>query len=73
MAFKIPEEEVETTVNYLNIREQAGYQLETVEFHPDDGSESFSLEVYISINHPENIYYEPYASVERIVETVSGY
>lgn len=71
MAFKIPEEEIETTINYLNIREQAGYQLETVEFHPDDRSESFNLEVYISVNHPENIYYEPYASVELIVETVS--
>jgi hypothetical protein len=54
----------------LNIREQAGYELQTVEFHPDDGSDTFQLEVYISTAHSENIYFEPSATVEEIVETV---
>lgn len=71
MAYKVPEEEVEATVNYLNIREQAGYELQSVEFHPDDGSDSFHLEVYISISSPENIYFEPSATIETIVDTVS--
>lgn len=71
IAFKVPEDEVQATVSYLNIREQAGYELQTVEFHPDDGSETFELEVYISTAHPENIYFEPNASIEHIVETVS--
>ncbi|KAI6190130.1 Gamma-glutamylcyclotransferase [Aphelenchoides bicaudatus] len=70
LAYKIPENDVEATRAYLDHREQAGYELQTVEFHPDDGSPTFELEVYISTAHPENIYYEPTASIDEIVETI---
>lgn len=70
MAFEIPKEDVEATLTYLNHREQAGYELQSVEFHPDDGSSSFELEVYISINDSTNIYFEPRASIDLIVDTV---
>lgn len=70
IAFQVPDDEAEATVTYLNIREQAGYQLQAVEFHPDDGSDKFELEVYISLDHPDNIYFEPSATIEEIVDTV---
>lgn len=70
VAYNVPEEYVEETVNYLNLREQAGYELQSVEFWPDDGSDSIELQVYISINDPENIYFDSTASIDSIVETV---
>jgi cation transport regulator ChaC len=41
-----------------------------VRFYPDNGQEPFLLDVYISIDSPDNIYYDPNASVDQIVETI---
>ncbi|KAI6213339.1 Glutathione-specific gamma-glutamylcyclotransferase [Aphelenchoides besseyi] len=70
LAFRIPDDQVEATIEYLNRREQAGYERVQVDFHPSDGSQSFPLDVYVSVNDPENIYYDETATIEEIAETI---
>lgn len=70
MAFKIPEYAVESSLAYLNFRERAGYRMETVKFYPDNGSEPFDLNVYISIEEEQNIYNAGPTDEEEIVKTI---
>ncbi|KAE9555606.1 hypothetical protein FO519_001184 [Halicephalobus sp. NKZ332] len=70
LAYKVPDEAVESTFAYLNFRERAGYRCEQVQFHPDDGSEPFSLYVYISIEGTDNPYHTGPTEMEEIVSTI---
>ena len=70
LAYKVPDEAVESTFAYLNFRERAGYRCEQVKFHPDDGSEPFSLYVYISFESTDNPYHTGPTEMEEIVSTV---
>jgi cation transport regulator ChaC len=70
LAYRVPDEEIESTVSYLNLRESAGYRKEQVEFHPDDGSPSFPIHVYISVNDADNIYFTGHTEVDEIVQTI---
>ncbi|KAI1720653.1 chaC-like protein domain-containing protein [Ditylenchus destructor] len=70
MAFKIPDYAVESSLAYLNFRERAGYRMETVKFYPDNGSEPFDLNVYISIEEEQNIYNAGPTAEEEIVKTI---
>lgn len=44
--------------------------METVKFYPDNGSEPFDLNVYISIEEEQNIYNAGPTAEEEIVKTV---
>uniref|UniRef100_A0A0K0EMV4 glutathione-specific gamma-glutamylcyclotransferase n=1 Tax=Strongyloides stercoralis TaxID=6248 RepID=A0A0K0EMV4_STRER len=69
LAYHVPEHNVEETIAYLDHRERAGYRSESVTFHPDDGSESFQVLVYIAI--PENNpYLSPIKSIDDICDVI---
>lgn len=68
VAYKVPDEAVESTIQYLNFREKAGYQRMKVKFWPDNGSDPFELYVYIV--HKENIYFDRPANEDEIVSQI---
>lgn len=70
LAYRIPDEAIESTFAYLNFRERAGYRCEQVLFHPDDGSEPFYLHVYISLDDINNPYHTGPTEMEDIVQTI---
>jgi len=70
IAYKVPEKDIESTVEYLNFRERAGYNRSRVMFYPDNGSEPFELEVYISCSEAENIYHSTPVDEEEIVKQI---
>ena len=70
VAYKIPADCVQSTLQYLDIREKAGYELKRVLFYPDDGSEPFELAVYISEATRTNIYHSGPCSVDEIVKQI---
>uniref|UniRef100_A0A7E4UYD7 glutathione-specific gamma-glutamylcyclotransferase n=1 Tax=Panagrellus redivivus TaxID=6233 RepID=A0A7E4UYD7_PANRE len=70
VAYKVPDEHVESTFAYLNFRERAGYRCEQVEFHPDDGSAPFNLHVYISLEDINNPYNAGPSDMDDIVSTI---
>ncbi|VDK42885.1 unnamed protein product [Anisakis simplex] len=69
LAYKVHESQVENTIEYLDYREKAGYVREKVTFHPDDGSEAFTLNVYIAAAN-SNPYYTGPTDVDTIIETI---
>ncbi|CAJ0957032.1 unnamed protein product, partial [Mesorhabditis belari] len=48
LAYKVPENEVEKTIKYLDHREKAGYSIQYLDFYPDNGEKPFKVAVYIS-------------------------
>uniref|UniRef100_A0A914UJI8 glutathione-specific gamma-glutamylcyclotransferase n=1 Tax=Plectus sambesii TaxID=2011161 RepID=A0A914UJI8_9BILA len=48
IAYRVPDEHVDNTRQYLDFREKAGYTNQLVQFYPDDGSDPFQVGVYIS-------------------------
>lgn len=85
VAYKIKEEAVASTLQYLDHREKAGYQvairnqmierfwifqLRRVYFYPYDGSASFELGVYISEANDQNIYHSGPTDIDEIVKQV---
>lgn len=69
LAYRVPDEQVQNTIDYLNVREKAGYELKQVEFHPDDGSESFAINVYLAIAESNPFYKGPLDN-ESIISTI---
>ncbi|CAJ0570888.1 unnamed protein product, partial [Mesorhabditis spiculigera] len=51
LAYKVPEDKVKETIEYLDHREKAGYSIADVDFYPDSGEAPFKVSVYIS---PQN-------------------
>uniref|UniRef100_A0AC34QRE9 Gamma-glutamylcyclotransferase n=1 Tax=Panagrolaimus sp. JU765 TaxID=591449 RepID=A0AC34QRE9_9BILA len=70
LAYKVPDEAIESTFAYLNFRERAGYRCEQVQFYPDNGGEPFLLHVYISLEGVDNPYYTGPTEMEEIVSTI---
>jgi cation transport protein ChaC len=70
IAYKIPEERVQQTIEYLDMRERAGYELQRVQFYPTNGSEPFTLSVYISPITRNNIYNSGPCDINIIVKQI---
>uniref|UniRef100_A0AC35G128 Gamma-glutamylcyclotransferase n=1 Tax=Panagrolaimus sp. PS1159 TaxID=55785 RepID=A0AC35G128_9BILA len=70
LAYRIPDEKVDSTFAYLNFRERAGYKCESVTFHPDDGSKPFKLHVYISLEGADNPYSTGPTDMDTIVSQI---
>ncbi|KAJ1370542.1 Cation transport regulator-like protein 2 [Parelaphostrongylus tenuis] len=69
IAFKVAEENVHATREYLDMREKAGYSLMKVMFKPDDTSvKPFEVEAYIS--HGDKLHYAGPSDVEVICQTI---
>jgi len=76
IAYRVADEHVEETMNYLDIREGSGYKLNRVTFYPEDGREPFELNVYIGyeMEKVDNMYAGILPTAEEdIVKTVRGF
>uniref|UniRef100_A0A183DSS1 glutathione-specific gamma-glutamylcyclotransferase n=1 Tax=Gongylonema pulchrum TaxID=637853 RepID=A0A183DSS1_9BILA len=69
LAYDVAEEHASDTIKYLNEREKAGYLRKEVEFHPDDGSPSFYVNVYLAALE-QNPYYTGPTDDSDVVETI---
>jgi len=68
LAYKLDKSEIETTFTYLNHREKNGYELQSVTFYPQNGSDHFDMPIYISSE--DNPYFLGEAPLEEMARHI---
>uniref|UniRef100_A0A915BV05 glutathione-specific gamma-glutamylcyclotransferase n=2 Tax=Parascaris univalens TaxID=6257 RepID=A0A915BV05_PARUN len=69
LAYKLRDSQIHNTIEYLDVREKAGYVRQEIDFYPDDGSSPFSLHAYLAAAH-SNPYFTGPVDNDVIIQTI---